>query len=182
MTQPPGPAPSSISTAHPPSATGAPSPITSPLAPDEAMGKLAAAAKAGRLPGFVRGEGDASFRVSVLAGIFDHDLWAVVTGAGPTSIEFQLRPRKPLVIVMIAAVIISFWPGLPITDSMLRLYFPSYHEWGVETWWWYLPLVAISIPPLWKQWKRAQRQAQTEATGVAQRIASLIGGQADSRA
>lgn len=174
-----------VSTAHPPtSRAGAPAhpsedlpSLLSPLTPDVAIARLASASKMGRLPGFSRASDGKGFRVSVLAGIFDHDLRATMApDAGATRISFELLLRWRLPIIMTVVIVLSVWPGLPITDSMLRLYFPAYHQWGIQTWWWYMPLLVISIPPLWMQFRRSQREASTEARSQIEQLARMLDG------
>lgn len=179
------PAEKSLSTADPPTsgagdgsrASGDISSVISPLAPGDALARLSSASKMGRLPGFTRDPGGKGFRVSVLAGIFDHDLRATMApDAGATRISFELLLRRRLPIIMVVVIVLSVWPGLPVTDSMLRLYFPAYHQWGIETWWWYMPLLVISIPPLWMQFRRSQREARTEAGEQIAQLAKLLDG------
>lgn len=174
-----------LSTTHPPNSgadiapnSAAPLPeAISPLAASDALTRLASASKMGRLPGFSRSPGGEGFRVAVLAGIFDHDLRATMTPeSGATRIAFELLLRPRLPIIMIAIIVLSVWPGLPLTDTMLRMYFPAYHQWGIETWWWYMPLLVISIPPLWMQFRRSQREARAEARTQIDQLAKLLDG------
>lgn len=189
MLTPGGPPQSEVSTTHPrhPAHATTQGPlrgssdlpsVETPLTPEEVLAKLAAAGKAGRLPGFARAADGRSFEVSVLAGIFDHDLHGELSASRPATIRFALRARRRLPAIVIVAVVLSFWPGLPITDSMLRLYFRTYHDWGIETWWWYIPLVVMSLPPLWSLWKKSRREARAEADKVIERIAALTTGAA----
>ncbi len=154
--------------------------LTAPLSPGEALGRLAAASKRGRLAGFLRLPGSpASCRVGIEAGVYDHDLavrFSPLAGdpAGHSCVTFDLRLRRRLPIIMVVVVLISFWPGLPLTDTMLRQSFLSYNELPIETWWWYLPLMVISLPALWKQFRVAQRRAGEEARRVIATIADLL--------
>ncbi len=187
-----------VSTAHPPESgqNEALPTVISPKAPTEILAKLASVSKMGRLPGFVPNPAAGAFQVSVLAGVFDHDLRASMIAkgresggdsegeggeqggdaVGGTRIAFELVLRRRLPIIMIVVLILTVWPGLPVTDSMLRLYFTAYHESGVQTWWWYLPLVVISMPPMWKQFQRSRREAHKEAEVVIKHLGSILDG------
>ncbi len=154
--------------------------LTAALSPGEALGRLAAASKRGRLAGFVRqGGASSACRVAIEAGAYDHDLLARFSPladdpAAHSCVTFDLRLRRRTPAVVVVIVLISFWPGLPLTDTMLRQSFLAYNELPIETWWWYIPLMVISLPALWKQFRSSQRRAREEARKVIGTIADLL--------
>jgi hypothetical protein len=56
--------------------------------------------------------------------------------------------------------VLTFFPGLYLTDSMLTTYFEWYR---IETWWWYVPLGLLMIPVLWKQYRVGSAVARVDA-------------------
>jgi len=143
--------------------------VRSALGPEAFVECAARLSRQGKLPGFARltpeKSGEAAFRVLAFGGVFDHEVVARVRPAegGGSEASFTLRALKKVPAIMIAVLVLSVWPGLPLTDSMLRLYFDWYAQSGVQTWWWYLPCVLLALPPLWKQWKRAGVEAVEDA-------------------
>jgi len=151
------------------------------LVPSEVLARLLALAKRGKLSGYealgahpTRSAG-AAFKVSARGEPYDRELIASVVpdvgGGGGSVIRFESRLLKRLPAVVIVLTALSIQPGLWLTDSMLRLYFPWYR---IETWWWYLPLVLLSVPMLWKQYRKSEAAASAEAARVAADIAAAL--------
>lgn len=144
-------------------------PVRSALGPQAFVECAARLSRQGKLPGFARltpeKSGEAAFRVLAFGGVFDHEVVAQVRPleGGGSEASFTLRALKKVPAILIAALVLTVWPGLPLTDSMLRLYFDWYARSGVETWWWYLPCLLLALPPMWKQWKRARAEAREDA-------------------
>lgn len=155
------------------------------LAPSEVLARLLALAKRGKLAGYQAlgshptEKVGAAFRVSVFGEPYDRELIAAVVpqGAGGGSagggsvVKFESRLLRKLPAIMIIATILSIQPGMWLTDSMLKLYFSWY---TIETWWWYLPLVLLSIPMLWKQFKKSEAAAAADAAKVVGDIAAAL--------
>lgn len=101
-----------------------------------------AASKAGKLPGFEKT--DTYFATLLFGAPFDRVMTATAsTDSGLTIISFTTRllPKMPLIFA--ALIIFSIWPGVTLTHSLLRIYFPAY---TIQTWWWYLPLTILPLP------------------------------------
>jgi hypothetical protein len=118
-------------------------------------------AQRGKLPGFrAPGRDGAVFTLSAFGAPFDHELDARAsrTDSG-LRLEFHHRVLLKLPVIMGVLIALSVWPGLPLTDSLLRTYFPSY---AFRTWMWYLPLTIVPLPPLLLRMWKASRAASHE--------------------
>ena len=65
--------------------------------------------------------------------------------------------------MMGVAMVATVWPGLPMTDSMLRSWIATYDSWP---WWvtyaWYIPLGILPLPWMWIKWHTSSKAAATE--------------------
>lgn len=97
-------------------------------------------AKKGKLPGFESLSAE-SFKVDAFGNPFDADIVATVRSTEPLIIDFELKIRRTMPLVFILVTLLTIWPGVLITDSLI----PG--EWG---WWptmyWYLPLTILPLP------------------------------------
>lgn len=163
-------------------AAHAPLPVLrTPLSVDAAVKRLDALSRQGKLAGFQSGSGGGGsvggvvFRTEAFAEPFDRELLASVqqADANGATFEFRLRllPKMPLIFAVV--IVLSIWPGVWLTDSMLRTYFSWY---TIETWWWYLPLTIL--PLLWyvpSVWKKSKRMAHESALEVIAKMAKELG-------
>lgn len=116
----------------------------------------------GKLPGFEGGgPGGELFSFAAFGAPIDYRVAAVasadVTG---TRVAFHAKARMkvPLIFLLVAAA--SVWPGGPITDSLVRSYFPSYGYPQWVTWAWYLPITVLPLPFMfWRMWKNSKAAA-----------------------
>lgn len=115
------------------------------VATSEVMPRLEASARRGKLAGLRAGRAGECFRVEVGSHPFDHE---IVGELSPDSRSLRLRirllPRLPLIYAVL--IVLSVWPGLWITDSMLTTYFGWYR---LGLWWtaaWYIPLTVLPLP------------------------------------
>ncbi len=155
--------------------------LTTTLAPSEVLDRMLALAKRGKLAGYAalprhpRGLPGAAFRVSAFGQPYDRELIASVApdpaGQGGSRVEFESRLLRKLPAIVIVVTLLTIQPGMWLTDSMLRLYFSWYR---IETWWWYLPLVALSVPMLWKQFKRSEAAAHQDGLKVIEDIRAAL--------
>lgn len=153
-------------------------PLHTPLTPNEVVERVGKRSKAGKLAGYTlitpASADGATVRVLAFGGIYDHELICAVTpGPGGTggsggpggpgggsTIAFDLRVLRKMPIIAAVMIIVTIFPGLPLTHSMLSLYFDWY---TIQTWWWYMPLVVLMLPMMWKQYKMARREALQHA-------------------
>ena len=89
--------------------------------------------------------------------------------------ELGLVPKAPAIVAV--TLVLTVMPGWPLTDSMLRSYFPAYDASGIRTWWWYLPLTALALAELAERLDAAKLTAivkRHEEILVAQRLGYLL--------
>lgn len=147
--------------------------VSTPLAPDAVIGRLTRLAKQGRLAGFrvisaPRSADPPAFACTASGGIYDQEVIARITPESRGSrLTFELRLLKRMPAVAVAIVFLTLFPGLPLTDSMLRIYFSWY---TIPTWWWYLPLTVLMIPVMWKQFRASVVEARRDAAAIIRKI------------
>ncbi|MBY0307875.1 MAG: hypothetical protein K2Q09_03955, partial [Phycisphaerales bacterium] len=94
------------------------------------------------------------------------------TGSAPegeTELRFAVRMQQKLLWVYTAVLLVSIWPGLPITKSLLASLFPSAQWlWGTTTYW-YLPLAVIGAP--WALYSAVQKSRR----GIAVSAHEMVG-------
>lgn len=160
--------------------------VSSPLSGVEIVAKLDAAARRGKLPGFhkhIASNGGASksdtdilFILTDFGTPFESILEARATPSGSGSIlRFtpKLKPTMPW--IFIATLVLSVWPGVWLTDSMIRTYFTSYSWsfWGTCAW--YLPLTILPTPfAISSAFKKSRASAHKEALALIETIRSLV--------
>lgn len=139
---------------------------------------LTAMSKRGKLPGF-----EARSQTSAVADAhgtpFDSDLLidAKADGEGAAvTLEVRLRRKMPLIFVGI--LILTVWPGLPLTDSFL-LGFGWYERLmsgSLETWMWYLPLTIIPAPfAVRSSIRKSKLSGREHAIETSERIRAELG-------
>ncbi|MBL8745482.1 MAG: hypothetical protein JNK58_03905 [Phycisphaerae bacterium] len=140
------------------------------LTPEQVIARLARESKRGRLAGFRLLPGGAA--VTAFGGIYDYDL---IIHPRPNDtgsrIEFEMRLLRKVPIIAVLLLVFTIVPGLQLTDSMLSIYFSWY---TIETWWWYLPLVALSIPLMWKQFRASQAEARRDAGATIEKLREVL--------
>ncbi len=86
-------------------------------------------------------------------------------------IKSRIKPTMP--VIFVAILIFSVWPGVLLTDSMLKLYFSWY---TIPTWWWYIPLTVPFCPIAWrKAWRQSQSSAAAEGRDLIEKIRIVLG-------
>lgn len=118
--------------------------------PAEIKQRLTTLSKRGKLAGFEPNEPDALCSVAAHGTPFDSKMCVHHSGH-ELSFECELLPMMPRIFALL--LVITVWPGLPLTDSFL-----SSFDWytglmakiGIDTWHWYLPLTILPIPFVWR--------------------------------
>jgi hypothetical protein len=153
--------------------------LTTKLPRDEVVKRLESAARKGKLAGFEKREGPELFEVEAFSTPFDHLLLAMATqDSAGTKLSFRLHMLRKSPAIFAATIIVSIWPGLPLTHSMLVTYFSSYSH--VATWVtaaWYLPLTVV--PFFWfvpKSLKRSGKEARESAREQILKLRDLLDG------
>jgi len=122
----------------------------------ERMGKLS---KKGKLPGFDANCQQGLFAVAAHGTPFDSVL-IFEHQEGQLTPSLKLTPMIPSIFA--ALLVITVWPGLPLTDGFLAS-FPWYGNLmakiGIDTWHWYLPITILPAPFMWRSAIRKSRDS-----------------------
>lgn len=155
----------------------APPPIFAPMFPSEAIRRLDRASKRGNLPGFER-RGESQFRALVYGEPFDREMLGDVRAEGDGCvIDCRLRLLKRMPTIAIALIVVSIWPGVWLTDSMIQTYFPGYPNAFWVTAVWYLPLTVVPLPwMLRSMWRKSEGIAREELVKTVGRIVRAVDG------
>lgn len=137
------------------------------------LSTLEALARKGKLAGFTPGADAASFSVEAFSTPFDHRLDASLKPRdGGTRIEFSTVMLRKAPAIFLFTSLLTIWPGEWLTDSMLRMYFPSY---DMRTWLWYLPLTVLPLPWVWfRSVAKSRSMSLASATEAVATISSAI--------
>lgn len=139
------------------SATPLPEALVVTLSRDEVVSTLENLARRGKLPEYRTHSGDMLFSIQAYGAPFDHHLEGFAGQVGPTlriTLRLRMLPTLPLIFAMVA--IATIWPGVWLTDSMLRTYFSWY---DFQTWMWYLPVSILPLPWAVRGMVRKSREA-----------------------
>ena len=138
--------------------------IRTKLTPQAFLAAADAASKAGKLPGFEKTP--AYFNTLLFGAPFDRTM-TTSANAGPdhTTISFSTRLLLKMPLIFAVLIIFSIWPGVTLTHSLLRTYFPAY---TIQTWWWYLPLTILPLP-----WYLKKTIKQSEASCLLSAIENI---------
>ena len=161
-----------------------PAVINTPLAMPEILMRLEKAARRGELPGFERGGPaisgtTAAFYVDADAVPFEGVLIAIAsTSAGESPgtmlhLHTRLKRRMPWVFFVVLAL--TAYPGVLLTESMIRTIVPGWAWLWSTVWWWYFPLSVISIPlALIPAIRKSRTMAALSAAAAAARVGKFI--------
>ena len=155
--------------------------LVTPLPGAEVVARLEQASKRGKLPGFARGTGNGTlFTITDFGKPFESVMEAHTQdsagekGAG-TRLHFQSRLKPMFPWLFGLSLVITVWPGVWLTDSLLRTYFSWYSFPPWVTWAWYLPLTAPFCPWIfWKAVKQSRASAASEMADLIPKIAAQI--------
>jgi hypothetical protein len=151
------------------------------LPPDAVLARARALSKRGKLPGFADAPAPDLFSADAHGHPFDRRLIATAAAEpGGTRVRFRLawKPRTPAIFGVV--LLVSIWPGLPITDSLLVSYSRWYEglvspDGWFRTWMWYLPLTVLPVPFLAVRfWKLSVQSTRASAAELLGRIAEAI--------
>lgn len=161
--------------------------IRTGLSEAQVVQRLRALSKRGKLPGFSDDEPGASASVAAHGAPFDSKLLVKHAGGsdsqnGPSGQDSELRfecvmlPTMPRVFALL--LVITIWPGLPLTDqflSSLEWYANLMASIGIDTWHWYLPLTVLPAPFAWRSAiKKSQASARESALEAIEKIRGAI--------
>lgn len=151
-----------------------------PLAAEEIVRRLDEAARRGKLPGFAAAApgGEALFTLTDFGSPFESVLVAApATEGDSTRLRFSIRLKPTMPVVFAIMLVITIWPGVWLTDSLLRTYsswYMSLPDWA--TYAWYLPLTVPFCPPaMLAALRRSRASAAAEAQELIDKLAAIIG-------
>jgi len=155
-----------------------PAPIEVPLGPSAIVETLDEAARRGKLAGFRRGEGGPLFVTEAWGTPFEGELLVDAAGAGElrTRLSFRTRmvPRFPAIFGVV--LVLSVWPGVVLTKSLLGAMMPGWGWLWQTTWYWYLPLSIIGGVWAWVvAMKRSRASIATSAREMTAKVGALLG-------
>lgn len=136
--------------------------------------RMRALSQRGKLPGFE--ETADGFQALAYGWVFDYDLrYRVDEGPGGSTLTPALELKRKMPAIVIAVLLLSIWPGVWITDSMLATYFDWYPREFWMTCLWYLPVTVLPMPWVWKTaMGRSRMLAEESARELAERIGAEL--------
>ncbi|MEM9065147.1 MAG: hypothetical protein AAGB51_06610 [Planctomycetota bacterium] len=139
---------------------------------DAVLQILGEQSRKGKLPGFMaRPKARGLFLVEAYATPFTHE---VIGRAESGGLRFELRAQRRWIWGYAIVLALSIWPGWPLTDDIIAAYSDWYAN-NIETWWWYLPLSVLSIPAVFKLWKKSRAEAHASALEQIDAISKALG-------
>lgn len=149
--------------------------ISSSFSPAETLDRIRTLSRRGKLPNFTTDPtaNAMNFTVAAFGHPFDHVLRATITpasGGSTVTCSVAMAMRVPL--IMAVVLVLTIWPGVWLTDSMLKTYFTGY---DFNTWLWYIPLTVLPIPFMWRKWhQQSVRQAVEHANESIEQIRACV--------
>lgn len=158
------------------------------MTPEQVLACLDKASRKGRLAGFGRGTGEILCIVDAWGTPFDGELRVQSAEAAQgLELRFHVAMRRKMPIVFGVVLALTVWPGVMLTDSMLKLWFDWYYTWtqielfqiaGFDalTYLWYLPLTLFPLPWIWRSlMARSRATMEVSAHEMIGKIAMELG-------
>ncbi|MFT3685963.1 MAG: hypothetical protein QM783_13755 [Phycisphaerales bacterium] len=146
----------------------------------EVLTRLDEAARRGRLAGFKHGSNGVLFTTCSFSHPFDGELEARVGNGSASSTDLRFTPRlkQKLIWVYVIVLLVSIWPGMPLTKSLLATLVPSWEWlWGTLPYW-YLPLSIIGAPwGLYSAIKKSRAELAISSVEMVGKIEKELGAQ-----
>lgn len=157
---------------------GSPRIGTIPGAPDDAevLARLTKLSKAGKLAGFEPGEDGRLASFTAYGTPFDGRV-DVRRDQGVLAFDLAMPCKLPAIFAI--ALVLSVWPGLPLTDSFLQGFgwYARLTSGAFQTWMWYIPLAAIPAPfALLGAMKKSKATASEHARETFDRLRAVLEG------
>ncbi|MCA9303782.1 MAG: hypothetical protein KC996_06640 [Phycisphaerales bacterium] len=123
--------------------------IPTTLDADEVVARLRNRSKRGKLPGFNDTPTQGIASVAAYGTPFDGTL-LIEHAATELRFDAKLNKRVPTIFAII--LVLTVWPGLPLTDSFLSnfLWYEKLLAKGLATWMWYVPTTILPLPFVWR--------------------------------
>ncbi len=150
--------------------------ISTGLSAEEILSTLHTMSKKGNLAGF-EAEGPHGYIAVAAHGTpFDSKL---LIHHEEDILRFELRLIRMFPTIFLVLLIITIWPGLPLTDGFMSS-FQWYEQFvastGILTWYWYLPLTILPAPFAWKSSiKKSKASAVESAYETIEKLRAKLG-------
>jgi len=130
--------------------------------------------KSGKLAGYEHFKDQDSAIADAHGTPFDSDL---VIQHSDGSLCFSLKMRSKFPIIFMVLLLVTVWPGLPLTDSFMYSF--GWYERlmgdSIETWMWYLPMTVLPIPFVWRSaMKKSRKSARAHAIETIEKIKATL--------
>ncbi|MCA9279562.1 MAG: hypothetical protein H6815_00970 [Phycisphaeraceae bacterium] len=146
--------------------------VRTSLSDSDVVERLSALSRRGKLAGYKQG-GRGLFECDAFGQPFDSSL--IGSRASENTIGFSLKMKPTLPLIFWVLMVLSIWPGVWLTDSMLRTWFGWY---DFNTYLWYLPLTILPLPWIYKKTMPQSRNASiAEAHTIIDRISTTLEGE-----
>lgn len=147
--------------------------VRTPLNAEEIASRAARLSRNGKLPGYEPSPG--LFSCAAFGAPFDYRL---VATHGPDGLVFRAHRLAKLPVIYAVVLAVTVWPGVLLTDSLLKSWFAWYPGAWWVTWSWYIPLTLFPIPWIWRSIARKSRaSALVHAHEQIGTIASAVDGE-----
>lgn len=149
------------------------------LKPDEIITRLESASRRGKLAGWQSPAAKpppsgSIFSIKDFGRPFESVLiaHAAASPSGDTRLTFTTRVQPLFPAIYLIALVASVWPGVWLTDSLIRTYFTGY---TFNTYYWYLPLTVPFVPwGMWSAWKKSVHSARAEAHALVEKVRAAL--------
>ncbi len=150
--------------------------ISTNLSTEEITDRLVKLSKRGKLAGYDGACADGLASVAAHGTPFDSQL-ILHHHDGEVSFELKLIALMPRVFA--ALLIVTIWPGLPLTEGFLDS-FVWYSDFvantGIKTWYWYLPLTILPAPFAFRgAIKKSKQTAYESAIETIEKLDKVLG-------
>jgi hypothetical protein len=139
-----------------------------------AVAKLRNRSKRGKLPGFDDSPSEGIASVAAHGAPFDGTLYI---HHEPSSLRFDAKLNKKIPAIFAVILVLTVWPGLPLTDSFLSnfLWYEKLLAKGLETWMWYVPTTILPLPFVWRTAiKKSRASIHAHALETIEKIRPLL--------
>lgn len=146
-----------------------------PIAPEQVPERLETAARRGLVPGLEPITQSGRFVITDFGTPFESRLFGEISPSGTGSmVRFRTEMKTKGFWIFAIVLVLTVWPGVWLTDSMLVTYFPSY---SFATWKWYLPLTVPFVPiSLRSAVQKSRKTASIEARNLIGKLETALGG------
>ena len=151
--------------------------IVTDVSPGEIAERLSKASRRGDVSGFERD--GSSWYITRFGAPFESMLRPTVEAHGDGSRITFTRSLKPVMPAVFAVVtVLTVWPGVWLTESLIASMFAESSFWKYTTWW-YLPLAIVGGAwGLWAAWRQSNSTGDREGAERVEKIARVLGGEA----